>query len=347
MPDMLLSPSGVEAAAFESQFQMAFGQLLNALDFGREIAKEIDRVLCVSCGAGHWHGMNLKWFADTITTTTEFQTKSSADLIALDLPKLNDVRTLVVLSSKSGSTKETLEAAAFLQAKACRKIVFTKSADAALAKYGERVFVTGDTTQAFHAAFMLMQAFVAGFWETKDSWPHAAKLLSSFRAFPAALLATAKMYDERGAVMAANYDGPSAPIYIIGSGPGKLVQNAFGLCVVEEMIKVPVRPVDADQFFHSTLEIVTKETPGTFIIILGEDTSRKQAERADRFVAAHGPSSVVHNTASDAMEGIDPVVRCFFAPYIAEASFKPFAFYLAKKLGKPLSDLRYMGKIEY
>lgn len=346
MRDLLLNPSGIKPADIDDSLTIASGQLADVVGYGQEIAAKINRVYFVSCGAGHWHGMNLQWWADRYTKTTEYRTFTSADLKDLDPPKLDDSQTVVVLSSKSGGTMETVEAAEFLKDKRCRKVVFTKSPEAALAQYGDKAFFTGDTTQAFHATFMLMQAFVGGILAARDDWKLVPQLLSSLRAFPAALLAAAQANEERAKQMAARYNDNGAPIYIIGSGPGKLVQYAFGLCVLDEE-EFLVRPVDADQFFHSTLEIVTKEMLGPVILIVGEDTSRQQMERVVTFFLKYGPQTEIYDTTKDRMEGIHPDVRAIFAPYLAEAALKPFAFYLSQRLGKSLSERRYMGKVAY
>ena len=340
-----MNPSS-NGVAFVDSLAETVGQLDAAAACGREIAPQIDRVYMVSCGAGFWIMHGLQWWADSIAKNVDFRTFTSAEFMDLNPGKVDMATTLVILLSKSGETKETLEAAKSVKVMACKTVVFTQSAQSQLAKYGDKKFFTGQTIQAFQAVFMLVQAFLGGIWEVKEQWQLLPKLLSSLAVFPATLVSAAAKHEDRGKNNAARYK-QGDQIYLVASGPGKLVSGAFGLCVLEEMLKLPIRLVDADQFFHSTLEIAAKDTPHHFILILTEDASRKQMERLVDFCKQHGGPMEIYDTREYVMEGIDPDIRAMVAPYVAEGALKPYALSLSGKTGRSLSERKYMGRVAY
>ena len=175
--DMLMNPSS-NGAAFVESLRETVEQLGAVAAYGREIAPTIDHFYMVSCGAGHWIMQGMQWWADGIAKNIEFRTFTSADFIALNLPKLDNKATLVILSSESGGTKETLSAAKLVEGMACKTVVFTKPVRSLLADHGHKKFFMGQTSQAYLATFMLMQAFFGGIWAEKEGWELLPKLLS-------------------------------------------------------------------------------------------------------------------------------------------------------------------------
>lgn len=337
----------MERSLNENEFTQGLAEAVGGLDsiaaFGLQVAPEIDRIYMIACGAGFHIMEGVQYWADQVARKLEIRTFRSADYTALNPPKLN-ARTLVLLTSKSGETPETLDAAKLVRGTAGKTVVITQSPTSSLATHGDKAFFLGDTQYAFLATFMLTQAFVGAILENKEQWGLLQKLLSSLRSFPEAVVSAARQDDERGKNHAERYKN-DGQIYFVASGPGDLVPDAFGRCVLTEMLKIHVHPIKAGDFFHSTLEIINRETP--LILVLTEDLSRKQMERVKDFCKTYGGRVAIYDSVEYPMEGIDKDIRPIVAPYVVEGALKRFAYHLSVETGRPLSARNYMGRVKY
>jgi len=319
------------------------GSLDRAVQVGREVAPNIDRIYMIACGSANRAMQGIQYWADQATTNIEVRTFFPAEFMAMNPPKLNE-RTLVLLASKSGHTPETLAAAEFVRGKPCKTVVFTQFEASPLASLGEEAFLLGKTDETFLAIFMLMQTLVGAVLEQKEKWPLLPKLVSSFKALPAAIVAAAKQNEGRAKEDARLYKDDDK-IYFVASGPGATTAYVFGVCILMEMLWIHAYPIDAAEFFHGPFEIVTPNTP--VVLIIGEDPSRPLMERVKVFCQKYTERLMIYDSREYAMEGIDPEIRPIVAPYIIQAALKRLSVRLSIWRDQPLSTRRYMWKTEY
>lgn len=346
MKDLLiksdLTPAGMKAALAGT-----VAQLPDVAHYGRDIAKEIKRVFMVSCGGGLHMDNELQWWADTYGGPIRFQTYSAADF--LTVLRLNnahgkkselDVEALVIISSKSGQTKETLAVGAMLR-KGCKVVAFTQSENSMLVPYADKSFYTGDTPQAFQAMFMLKNAFFGGIWASEL----IDRFLVSLAALPGVMANAALLSQKRGREFAANFD-TAGTVYFIASGPMEFTANAFGACLLQEMLKIDVNIKRADHFFHSFVERLPLKPADRIILLLGLDASRWQVEQVQQFCKDREFKIDVYDAGEYPMGEIDPSIRPMLAPIIVEAALKPMAEPLSK-ITKDLDLRNYMGNVNF
>lgn len=194
--DMLYAPLSTGSSEIAQQLDSTIRQLENVAEAGRRVAATgLRQVFFVSAGAGLAIGKSLNAYTDEVAQNLRFISYAASRFVDLmkAKPSIADAPdTLIVLSSKSGKTPETVEAAKRLKNKPCKTVVFTKSQDTPLASYGHSAFFTGETTQAFHATHMLMASFTGGILEIKESWSFMPALASSLKALPVALFHAAR-----------------------------------------------------------------------------------------------------------------------------------------------------------
>ncbi|QTG17187.1 SIS domain-containing protein (plasmid) [Agrobacterium tumefaciens] len=329
-------------------------QLKDVADFGRVTFSGINQVVFVSAGAGLAIGRSLKRYTDEVGEKLRYTVYASAAFVSLARAKpstVNDANTVVILSSKSGATPETVAAAESLKGKACKTVVFTKSEDAELASFGHKAFFTGNTTQAFHATHMLMTAFLGGILAARENWTLLPTLLSSLEALPTDLFHAASKGVLPGKEFAAGF-APHDPLYFVASGSAEIVPHAFGLCVLQERFGFDIHTVDGGDFFHSVVETVRPGTQNHYILIIPADVSRPEMLDIKTFFERQSKKKEVSFQVIDTnefdMSGIDPQLRGILGPMLAEAFLKPWAPALAKAAGKSMNDpLVHMGKFAY
>jgi len=351
MKDLLIKPDLTEAAV-QAALAETIQQLPDVAKYGETISEGIENVYMVSCGGGLHIGNGIQWWCDAIfgaEAKVHYRTYDAADFLSLPMIDRAGPATLVMLTSKSGSTAEVLAVGARLeQAYGCKVVCFTGSKQSEIVKYGIKSFYTGDTPQSFHAMLMLHHAFMGGFWAKREGWGYLDKLLSSLAALPTALARAALASQARGKEFARNYDlfRWSGITYFIASGPMQFVGKAYGNCLMEEMLELNVNVFPANHFFHSLVEKQPVRATDRVVLLLGLDNARWQVERLQTWYADHKIAVDVYDARHYEMSGIDKVIQPMLAPIIVEAAFKPSAEWLSK-MTKDLDVRKYMGREEF
>ncbi|MDI1297016.1 MAG: SIS domain-containing protein [bacterium] len=318
-------------------------QLPEAFAFGESLGKDIDRVYFVAHGSGNRAMLGISYWLEHYSPSIEVRRYFPSEFMAINPPRL-DERTLVMLSSKSGTTPETNAAAEWLKDKPCKVVSFTMKAESPLAKASPKTFIVGENSESLISLFLLMQALIGGLMKAKDGWELGDDLLSSLAALPAVIGEAAESSDARGLELAKEYYQDDK-IYHVASGPGFMSAYNFGVCILMEMLWLHSYPIEAAEFFHGPFEILDENTP--FILIVGEDPSRPLMERVMRFCEKHGRRVMIFDSRDFEMPGIAPSMRGLVAPHVIQTALKRFSEHLSDLRGQPLTTRRYMWKSEY
>ena len=191
---------------------------------------------------------------------------------------------------------------------------------------------------------MLLQALIGGILAQRDNWPLQQKLMRSLKALPRVLAQATAECDQRGAEEARLYKDDQV-LYLLASGPMFTAAYVLGVCILAESQWMHSVPVEAAEFFHGPFESIDENTP--VLLMLGEDPSRPQMERALRFCKRYSERLVVYDSKDFAMQGIDPEIRALVAPMVVGIASERFAAHLAVWHKQPLTTRRYMWKTEY
>lgn len=336
-------PAPFDRAAMLAELTPSVAALPGAMQFGREVAPRIDRVFFVACGSPNRAMRGMQYWIEHFSAGLEVRRYFPAEFVAQD-PRRLDARTLVILGSKSGTTPETVAAAAFLAEKPCITVGVTQRADSPLGRAVQHRFLIGETPESFLGMAMIVQSLVGGLLAGKESWPHDEALLRALTVLPQVLADTALAHVERGAADALALRGDRT-IHLLGAGPCFTNAYVFGVCILLEMLWLHAHPIDAAEFFHGPFEILEKDAP--LIHILGEDPSRPIAERALRFGEKIGARNFVYDSREMPMPGVAAEIRPILAPYVLQVALKRISANLSLLHGKPLGTRRYMWKGGY
>lgn len=319
-------------------------ELHNASQLGSRLGKrDFKRLYFVACGAPNREMLICEYWLQRFSRTLEVRRYFPAEFVNQD-PVAIDENTLVVLASHSGTTQETVSAAQFLKDKPCTTVAITQKGDSPLAQEVQNVLLYGESDRGAYAMFILLLAFVSGFFNEVEGWDLHDKVIHSLEAFPAALADAIETNDARATEDARIYKDDRI-LYIVGAGPMFSSAYVFGVCILMEMQWMHVQPLIAAEFFHGPFEIVDETVP--LILLIGEDPSRPEAERVVRFCKKYTERLIIYDSADFEMKGIDKEVRPIIAPLILEAALSRMADHLAVWHNQPLTTRRYMWKTEY
>ena len=342
MPDINTTFDRTE---FIKQFSGALNQIMNAEQLGKNFAKErINRIFFTGCGAPHYMMRLLAYWGQKRAINTDIRVYYSAELVSQN-PVAIDENTLVILGSHSGITRETLEAAEFLQSKPCKTLSITQEASSPLGLATMSSLPYNKTSQGYFSAYILAQIFFSSFLnEREKSWGFHTKLIESLPNLPTAL-ADAKEANLSNAAVQATELAAQNILYVLGAGPMYTTAYVFAACFLMEMQWMHAHALTAADFFHGPFEVVNKTIP--LLVLVGEDPSRPEGERVERFCAEYISKSFVYDSRDFKMAGIHPDVRPIVAPFILDSALTSLVEELAVLRSHPLTTRRYMGKVDY
>lgn len=114
---------------------------------------------------------------------------------------------------------------------------------------------------------------------------------------------------------------------------------------MEEMQWMRTRPVSAANFFHGTLEVIERDIP--VILIKGEDKTRPEMERAEKFIHSISANVTVFDTKDYELKGIRDEFRGMLAPIMMRSAFQRVSVHLEHNRRHPLAIRRYYRRLDY
>jgi fructoselysine-6-phosphate deglycase len=267
-----------------------------------------------------------------------------AELVLTGHPHLN-AHSIVVMPSLSGTTRETLAALEYCKRHGARVIALTGHADSPLARGADAAFVNFAEDDTSCESFYLQ-----GLWVALSTMRHRgedqnhAAVVAELRRLPALLLAIKRAFEQRAEHFADQIQ--SEPYHMI-TGAGSTWPEAFyyGMCILEEMQWIRMRPVHASDFFHGALELLDRDV--SLIVFKGEDALRPLAERVEVFARDHTSKLHVFDTAAFDLPGIGSETRALLSPVLLATAMERVSAHLEAKRQHPLTTRRYYKRVPY
>ena len=170
------------------------------------------------------------------------------------------------------------------------------------------------------------------------------KLTSQMKNLPDAVVQIYKDADEEMKNYAEKYcDEPIT--YLVGSGNLEDWAVCYGMCIMEEMQWMRTRPISAANFFHGTLEVIERDIP--VILIKGEDKTRPEMDRVEKFVNTVSAKVTVFDTKNFALPGIDEEFRGILSPIVMRSAFMRLNVHLEHCRRHPIDIRRYYKALKY
>lgn len=262
-----------------------------------------------------------------------FQLQS--DELNSSVPQLMGSGSLVVLASHTGTTKETVKAAATARSTGATVIAATKP-DSPLAEAVDVAFAGKSDVFELLVAYEVLKATGAEL--------DIAAVEASLEALPGAVLDAIEASEDQLAEIADAFkDEPIT--YVLGSGPCYGWAYGFAMCFLQEMQWKHAAAFNAGEFFQGAFEMVDDDT--AVLLWLGEDATRPMAERAKSFLERYCSKARYVDLAELQLPGISPQVRGDVSGIVAGALANRLAQHYESRRGHDLEQRRYMFKVEY
>ena len=245
---------------------------------------------------------------------------------------------VVVIASLSGNTIEVEAAIDKAHEVGARVIGYVEVPESPLAKKVDHLVTTVGGEYYWWYTVVLRFMKNAGEFDAYD------KLTSQMKNLPDAVVQIYKDADEEMKNYAEKYcDEPIT--YIVGSGNLEDWAVCYGMCIMEEMQWMRTRPISAANFFHGTLEVIERDIP--VILIKGEDKTRPEMDRVEKFVNTVSAKVTVFETKKFALPGIDEEFRGVLSPIVMRSAFMRLNVHLEHCRRHPIDIRRYYKALKY
>ena len=263
--------------------------------------------------------------------------ENAADFNLVGNP-LFDSRSIVVIESISGDTKEVVESVEKVRAAGARVIGYVEKEGTPLYELCDHLVTTVGGGYYFWYTVTLRFMKNAGQFDKYDQF------FKEIVHMPDNIVQVYKDADEDAKAYAEEYcDEPIT--YLVGSGNLEDWAVCYGMCIMEEMQWMRTRPISAANFFHGTLEVIERDIP--VILIKGEDMTRPQMDRVEKFVNKVSAKVIVFDTKKFRLDGISDEFRGILAPIVMRSAFQRINVHLEHFRRHPLAIRRYYKRLDY
>ncbi len=254
-------------------------------------------------------------------------------------------KSIVVMPSLSGTTKESVALLAKLKEIGATVITLVGHAETPLGKGGDHVFVNFAEDDTSCESFYLQSLFIAlAILKARGEIEGYERIVAELVSLPPLLLEVKRAYEPKAEGFAKILAGSD---YHIVTGAGNVWPEAFyyGMCILEEMQWIRTCPVHAFDFFHGTLELVEKDV--SVILFKGEDALRPLADRIENFAPSYTDRLTVLDTADFELPGISAETRTLISPVLLATVLERISAHLEVLRDHPLTTRRYYKKVAY
>lgn len=256
-------------------------------------------------------------------------------------------KSLVIIPSLSGTTKETLELVEFCNRNKVKTLALVGSPDTPLEKTATYT-VYNDVLDDTSSENYYLQGLMIALYMMKQRQEVSETLyntyIADFAKLPSALVAAKAQAEPMAKAFAKQHK--DTPYHILtGAGDSFAEAYYYGMCILEEMQWIKTRPVHAADFFHGTLELIEKGV--SVIITEGEDDSRILSERVKNFVPQFTDINLIIDTKDYDLPGISETTRKIISPIVLATVFERISTFLEEERNHPLTTRRYYKKMDY
>lgn len=312
----------------------------------KKASPEIKSVYFVGCGASKSELYPAKYFLDANAHELRVGHYTANEFVYAT-PAAVGEKSIVITCSLGGNTPETVEASKKAMELGAHVIAITHHADSPLAHASHYTIVHGfEKNYAAKLEKMTnVLALAVEILHTYEGYAHYDEMQEGFHKIYD-LIETAVSYVLPSAKAFAEAYKDAPVIYVMSSGATQEVAYSFSICLLMEMQWINSGSFHDGEFFHGPFEIVEKDVP--FLLLMNEGRTRALDSRALTFLNRFDAKTTVVDGKDFGLSSVIPAAVCeYFNPMVLTAVLRVYAEQLAILRNHPLSQRRYMWKLEY
>ncbi|WP_018658989.1 SIS domain-containing protein [Allofustis seminis] len=313
------------------------------------LREEINEIVDELCERGF---DNLCWFgiggtyASSMQVFTHMKEKtamdvfyeSAAEYLTTGNKRITN-RTVVIISSVTGSTEEMVKGVAKLKEVGATIVGFIDVGTTPLAQQVDYLISYPEQEQL--KFFMTADRFMYNRGEF-DNYEEVYSELNKYLAD--ALIKVAYDSDEAALAFAQKHYNDENH-YFIGAGSQWGATYSHAMCYWEEQHWLPARAVHSSDFFHGMFEIVTRDTAVTLFV--SEDSQRSLSERVANFLPKICGNYTIIDTKDYELAGISEQNRGYISHLVIRVINDRIDAHIEKINRHPMDIRRYYRQLDY
>jgi fructoselysine-6-phosphate deglycase len=248
-------------------------------------------------------------------------------------------KSVVIISSVTGSTEEMVRAVAQVKEIGARIVGFIDVKEAPLAQSVDYLvsYPANEQIKFFMAADRFMF--------NNGDFPQYEQFYSELDEHLAkALVEVEKAADAFGKKFAHEHKDDSMH-YFVGAGNHWGAVYSYAMCYWEEQHWLRSKSIHSSEFLHGTLEVIDRDTAVT--VFVGEDEQRPLSERVAKFLPRICSRYTIIDTKDYELEGISPEYRGRISHLLLHAITQRIDAHLEKINCHPMEIRRYYRQLDY
>lgn len=298
----------------------------------------------IGCGGTYAHTLPMKYWLDGVSTKIEMHPVIAKEFMLMGHKRFSG-NSVCIFSSRSGNTKEIVEAARFCKEAGARTIVYVSNDNTPICEYADyKVASFAEDDCLCEAIYTFQIALIARFLKNSGEFPRYDQFMEEYSRITPYLIRGKELYETRCAKLAADHKDMD---YVMVVGSGMLWGEAYdyAMCILEEMQWIKTKAIHAAEFFHGTLELVDKDT--SMLLFYGEDETEPLMERVETFARNLTQDIGIFNTRDVELPFTDPEFRKIVSPLVLYAITERLSCHLEKVRNHPLTTRRYYRQFDY
>lgn len=324
---------------------MTIPEIITKIKNEKDAIGGIKSVVFVACGGSLSTLYPAKYLLDNIAQKLRIGHYTANEFVHAT-PEYLGPNSIVITLSHRGNTPETIASAKKAQGIGAASIVLTFIEGSSLTKYGDHVVTyewgVGSTQKNSNVVIAMRIAVeilyqVEGFASYQEFATGCDRIDEAIQKGKSLTLAAAKDF-------AKEYKNEKI-IYVMGSGTGFSAAYSFSVCILMEMQWINSAFIHTGEYFHGPFEITEQTVP--FILLKSSGRTRPLDQRALAFLNKYGKKFITLDALDLGLPIIGPEVSEFFDHIFFTVILRQYAEALAEARNHPLSERRYMWKVEY
>jgi len=304
--------------------------------------KGIENVFLVGCGGSLAVMYPCQHILDTRSTIPAYAYNSS-EFLNMGHKKFNE-KSLVIVSSYTGSTKETVAVANMAKEAGAPVISFMGKLGTPLANAADFAFANDALVGVTDSKLIMLYQVVFRVMKNLGQCDDYDQIIEAMKTLPDNMVAVREKFEPIAEKFA--IDNKDTDYYMVMSaGLTWFTAYSHAMCILEEMQWIKARSIHAGEFFHGAFEIVTDKTHVN--LYRGEDESRPLGDRAEEFLAKYNSNTFIIDTKDYELPGVAQELRGLMSPFVIMACQERMNKHLEDKRNHSLKIRRYMGVVPY
>ncbi len=316
-------------------------QIEEAVD---KVCKEgYSNIFFIGCGGTYAHSLCMKYWLDSESNIDTYSV-IAAEFMASGHKKFTK-DSICVFSTRSGNTKEIVEAVKYCKEHGARTMVYVSNDNTPVCEYADYKFYSfAEDDNLAEAIYSYMIILLGRFMKNNGEFDTYDQFVKEFDGITPYLIKAKETYEDRCAKMAKEHKDTKYHMVI---GGGMLWGEAYdyAMCILEEMQWIKTKSINAAEYFHGTLELVEKDT--SLILLYGEDETRKLMDRVYNFSKNISDVINIFDTKEIELPFTDSRYRCIVSPIVIYAILECLSRHLEAERNHPLTTRRYYRQMEY